>query len=55
MNLADACPKCGRRDNEPKGAQIARQTLVAVYRCPDCRHGWWTGWGLPAHTERTAA
>lgn len=51
----DACPCCGRRDNSPALTAIARSTLVAVYRCADCRHGWWTGWALPALTERNAA
>lgn len=43
----DACPCCARRDVPPALTAIRRRTLVAVYRCPACRHAWWTAWGLP--------
>jgi hypothetical protein len=46
---ADGCPCCCTRDNEPRLATIRDHTLVAVYRCRACRHGWWTAWNLYAH------
>jgi hypothetical protein len=46
---ADACPRCCTRDNEPALATVHRHTLVAVYRCSACRHGWWTTWNLNAY------
>lgn len=46
---ADGCPECCTRDNEPALATTRDHTLIAVYHCRTCHHGWWTTWNLHAH------
>jgi len=51
----DACPRCYRRGIPPGLTAIRRNTLVAAYRCPRCRHGWWTAWDLTDRTRQETA
>jgi hypothetical protein len=44
----DGCPRCTRRDNEPRTWDPA--TGKATYRCR-CGHTWATWWEHPAATE----
>lgn len=44
---ADACERCGRYDVLAEAAvQDGADSIVAGYRCPDCRWTWTCGWGI---------
>jgi len=41
----DGCPRCTRRDNEPRTWDA--DTGKATYRCRSCGHAWATWWEHP--------
>jgi transcription elongation factor Elf1 len=48
----DGCPRCTRRDNEPRTWD--ETTGKATYRCRACGHAWATWWEHPAATDPPA-
>lgn len=47
----DGCPRCTRRDNEPKTWE--EETGKATYRCR-CGHAWTTFWETPGTGKKPA-
>lgn len=50
--FADCCPKCLTEDSTPvdphKVLDLDPPHVRALYRCPRCGHGWFTGWNADA-------
>lgn len=43
----DGCPNCLIRGNQPRHVRWTPDGsgYYATYRCANCAHSWWTGWG----------
>lgn len=46
----DGCPECVRTVAHPwrVTSDGTSDGIVAHYRCPGCRHSWWTTWHISA-------
>lgn len=40
----DGCPECLSMPVHPYDIGPAGDSFIALYHCPACGHGWWTGW-----------
>lgn len=44
--LIDGCPNCVGTYNRPKYTEVKGTSVIAWYRCDDCRWSWRCWWAL---------